>query len=579
MTTTTTTTAAPAPDSGEAGPDPGPTPAPVPEPVPESVPGPVPWERPDLSEHDLLAAARAEQVAGNRAEAARLTALEEFRRRRERDFEARRAEDPHFTMTPLRETIVEAAPLLGAADGRLQGDLGAIRALHEHFPGILDLVLRGQLDLYRARLVCDPAMAHLPKKGALPTFAALMTAWFLAHLEGQEIQPALVTKTPKQINNKVGYLIKKLRPKDAEDAFKRKFRERSAALHHCQDGMANLCLTHDLATLTAANHRLDLIARQYRRDGDPRTLAQLRVDLAADLLLGRLTITSGTDDPTGSGDNPIGEVSEWPRQRWARPIINVTVPIQTLMGLSDDPAVLSGGTSIPATLAQWLAQDPHSTWYRMLTDPAGRCVELSTTSYQPTQEIWRTTVADWGSCHGPTCTVPATDCECDHRVPWPKGKTSSTNIWPGCKRDHQAKHAPGFGITQRPDGTWLLRTRAGFEHPTERAEQPTTDDWDTDFVEIQPTASEIHDALALLAEERAQMATYAARQYEQERLEADLRASYPDADDNLIWLWLHDDDPDNHLPSLTRTGTADTTHQLHRQRTRREAADAGYALV
>ncbi len=50
---------------------------------------------------------------------------------------------------------------------------------------------------------------------------------------------------------------------------------------------------------------------------------------------------------------------------------------------------------MPAGLARAIAADPDATWYRMLTDPAGRMVELSTTSYRPTAPIWRYVVADW----------------------------------------------------------------------------------------------------------------------------------------------------------------------------------------
>lgn len=35
-------------------------------------------------------------------------------------------------------------------------------------------------------------------------------------------------------------------------------------------------------------------------------------------------------------------------------------------------------------------------------------------------------------------------------------------LHPACKTDHKAKHAPGFGIEQCPDGSWVLVTKAGF---------------------------------------------------------------------------------------------------------------------
>lgn len=40
--------------------------------------------------------------------------------------------------------------------------------------------------------------------------------------------------------------------------------------------------------------------------------------------------------------------------------VNVTVPIQSLMGVSDDPGILPGGEPIPASLARQIASDPGS---------------------------------------------------------------------------------------------------------------------------------------------------------------------------------------------------------------------------
>ena len=166
-----------------------------------------------------------------------------------------------------------------------------------------------------------------------------------------------------------------------------------------------------------------------------------------------------------------------PTPAYARPIINLTVPIATVMGLTDDPGVLSGGTPVPAGLARTIAADPDATWHRMLTDPAGQMVELSTTSYKPTAPIWRHVVAQWGSCFEPACHAPATQVELDHRTPWPQGETRTGNLWPACTRGHTAKHSPGFGIEQAPDGSFTLRTRAGFTHPLTPPAQPTSDAW------------------------------------------------------------------------------------------------------
>lgn len=105
------------------------------------------------------------------------------------------------------------------------------------------------------------------------------------------------------------------------------------------------------SSCSPADHRLTLAAKALRNAGDERTLDQLRADPACALIIGRT---------------------------------EVTVPVQTLMGLSDRPGLLSGGAPLPASLARQLARQPDPTWHRMLTDPAGRCVELSTESYRPT---------------------------------------------------------------------------------------------------------------------------------------------------------------------------------------------------
>jgi hypothetical protein len=301
------------------------------------------------------------------------------------------------------------------------------------------------------------------------------------------------------------------------------------------------------------DYRLMLIAREMRRDGDPRTIEQLRADLAVDLLLGRLTVGASTgelEDPESSptGD-PLDTVRQWPTQRWARAVINVTVPVQTLMGLTDTPGVLSGGESIPAGLVRMLALDPDSTWYRMLTDPARECVELSTRSYKPTDPIVRQVVAAAGSCFGPVCVTPASESEIDHRVAHPQGATSTENLGPGCKRHHKAKHAPGFGLTRRPDGGIDFTTRGGFAHPVEAVEPPVEDRWGREELwPVQFDPAEVRDAVLFLRHERSAARECRTLQREADQQKADYRASYPDASEEEIHGWVHDDDPQAPAP-------------------------------
>lgn len=143
-----------------------------------------------------------------------------------------------------------------------------------------------------------------------------------------------------------------------------------------------------------------------------------------------------------------------------------------------------------------IAVDPDSTWHRMLVDPAGAMIELSTKSYAPTPPIWRHVIAQWGGCFRPGCDEPATTSETDHRVPFPRGATSTGNLWPACEEDHKAKHAPGFSLSQDAGtGSYVVHTPAGFSHDLPMPTQPVCD-WARDLPEaIQISGSELVHAL------------------------------------------------------------------------------------
>jgi hypothetical protein len=435
-----------------------------------------------LSDRDVLLGGRSEVIAENRAGAQRWARLVEFFRRREREHPARKAQSPNFALTARQETVVEVGELWGMSETWVRKQLNVALCLAEHFPVLWQLCLIGSLDAYRATLVADAARAHLHHPEEYHRFATRITAFVRRHLrtiDGVGGQP-LVTCTHKQLRNKIGYELRTLRPGDAEQRFRKRYAERHVTGRDDEDGMSWLSISHTTDQVRLAHHRLTVAAKQKRAAGDDRTLDQLRADLAIDLLVGRAEAA--------------------PVPAYARPIVNVTVPIQTLMGLSDDPGVLSGGTVIPAGLARMIADRPGSTWHRMLTDPAGRMVELSTRSYRPTRSIWSWVVADHGACFRPGCDTPATESELDHRVAWPDGPTDTKNLWPGCGSDHKAKHAPGFGIEQTPDGAYCLRTPAGFRHRIDRAKHPANDTFDDVPEEFQFSATELLEAIAQLRE-------------------------------------------------------------------------------
>jgi hypothetical protein len=143
------------------------------------------------------------------------------------------------------------------------------------------------------------------------------------------------------------------------------------------------------------------------------------------------------------------------------------VPIATLVGLSDEPGVMAGGAAVPADLARLVAADPTSTWYRLLTDPRGEFVELSTASYEPATPMFRWVVARDRQCVWPGCARPASTIELDHRVPFPLGPTCTSNLQPLCRHHHLVKHSEGVQVTRGVDGsyTWTTRFKSTFTTP------------------------------------------------------------------------------------------------------------------
>jgi hypothetical protein len=441
-----------------------------------------------LSDHDLLSGGVVDAIAENRAAAQRWARLVVFFRRREADDAARHEASPHFALTPRQQTVVEVGELWCRPESWVRKQLNIALCLSTHFGLVWRLCHEGRLDAYRASIIADAARYGLDHDAEYAALARRLESFLTRHLKpvddipGAEVE-SVVSCTPKQLRNKLTYEINKIRAADAEARHRKAKAARDVRVIDGDDGMSWLTVTGTTDQVQLARHRLTLAAKHLRREGDERTLDQLRADLALDLL-------------TGHADGA-------PIPAYARPVVNLTVPIQTVMGLSDDPGVLSGGQVIPAGLARVIAQTPGSTWHRMLTDPAGQMVELSTTSYQPTKAIWSQVVAEQSACYRSGCDTPATEAELDHRIAWPRGRTTPENLWPGCKADHKAKHAPGFGIEQDDTGSFVLTTAAGFRHPVQTPGHPVGDQWPGPVSEIQFSATELLDTVTRLRAEEA----------------------------------------------------------------------------
>jgi hypothetical protein len=451
-----------------------------------------------LDDRGLLDLSAAMQVSENRARAARLEAISDFHARRVAELAAFKAGEPgpwdddpaYFILTPLQATKSEIVPLLGTPELYVQTDLDLTDDLRRWMPRIWRQCRDGRLDLGYARAV-HAHLGTLATDDAREEYAERVEAWMDKH---DDPDAPLFTEQRRKLQRAVLRIAQSLPRKSQEETFSELYAKRRVTVNLGDDGIGALSCVTAVHELQRADHRLTLIARRRQQEeGETRTLQQLRADTLFDLVHGRLTVAASEgelaeDCVIGSGcaehedgaeDAPCGDPAEtfdWSDVgRFARPVVNVTVPITTLMGLGDEPGMLSGGVPIPAELALRIAADPDSVWHRMLTDPAGGFVELSTDAYSPNGVIWRWTAARDVECVHPGCSRAAAVVELDHRVPWPTGKTSTWNIQPLCRKHHLVKHSVGFTVVREVDGSYTWTTRFGTVSRKPPPEYPLAD--------------------------------------------------------------------------------------------------------
>ena len=129
----------------------------------------------------------------------------------------------------------------------------------------------------------------------------------------------------------------------------------------------------------------------------------------------------------------------------------MTIPIDSLAGLSDTPGTLSGYGILPADLVQRLAAGD-TRWRHILTDRAtGAVLDVGTWSYRPPTALDRHVRTRDVTCRFPGCTVPARECDLDHLIPFPDGPTSAQNLHALCRRHHRLKHDDNW--TSNPSRT------------------------------------------------------------------------------------------------------------------------------
>ena len=127
----------------------------------------------------------------------------------------------------------------------------------------------------------------------------------------------------------------------------------------------------------------------------------------------------------------------------------MTVPVFSLLGATEEPAMLDGYGPIPASMARGLVANGADSFYRVLIDPRdGAPLEIGRTSYRLTKAMRQWLRLRDGKCSFPGCTNNSLDNEADHLLAWAKGGTTGiSNLGQPCPEHHRLRHTSAWTPT------------------------------------------------------------------------------------------------------------------------------------
>ena len=175
-------------------------------------------------------------------------------------------------------------------------------------------------------------------------------------------------------------------------------------------------------------------------------------------------------------------------------LINLTVPLTTLLGLADAPGEAAGYGPVDADtvrlLARVLAGQPATRWQITVTGPDGHALAHGTARGPafPARDgpghRWTVAVtaaadsrpgrADHPAPLEPGYRRPAARCDLDHTIPHDDdGLTCECNLAPLCRFCHRLKQAEGWTLTQASPGIMIWTTPAGRRYTILPSKHPT----------------------------------------------------------------------------------------------------------
>lgn len=387
----------------------------------------------------------------------------------------------------------DVATALRLSASTAQSRIDVARVLSNHLPATCEALANGDISPSHATLIARESSEAI-KRGISTEDLIDIESKAIAHAEFH---------TPAQVARKLRTLFAKASPESFEEQVTAAREMRSVRMYPENDGMATviaLLPIEDAQTvMLAINTLISWRDSKVSKCNASKTIFTKKTSLNTyssfvdssfvDSSFGDSSLVDfnrvdaqpdNSDNPSNGIDNRNKEMKRADAlteicgdllarlsedyQPHRRPVsINITMDLQTALGLADNPAQLAGYGPIPASIARQLSRD--SKWRKFVTDPGtGNLLSFGRESYAPPQALVDFITARDRICRFPGCNQPAHVSDIDHVIPWEEGgETSVSNLGLLCRRHHRMKTHDGWKLVSHSDGSCTWTSPAGKE--------------------------------------------------------------------------------------------------------------------
>lgn len=325
--------------------------------------------------------------------------------------------------------VAEASVALRESLGRVQSKLFTAEGLRNLCTETMTALAAGEITTAAAREIVKQSQDLAEED--------------VKHME-HVLLPLARTATDSAIAQRARRMRDRMHPKPIEERHKESREQRAVTWWKGQDGMAVLqALLPAEDVISIVNTVNWFSSHDEVQEDDHRTETQRRADLLRDVILDGWPQAAGT---------PL------------KSRLSVTIPAVEMLanprrGLAD----LEGYGPIPIETALKIAKDAPS-MLRVLTDPwTGAVIDVGRSRYRPSSALRDLLRLRDVQCRFPGCNRLAEQSEADHIEGWDSGgHTERTNTQLLCKQHQLFKHALGWQVVYRPDGSVQWRTPNGL---------------------------------------------------------------------------------------------------------------------